>query len=144
QELLQLASEEAVGFAQRKKVDAAAEEAQRLIADEEFEQAVSVLEASMKQAPNEEIKVLLADAKQRVDEFAKKVEGAVARAKRLMETRKFDEAVSFLEAQPKTFARKNEFTAALEKARTEQDQLKAVGAAIEKAREALAKSDFGS
>ena len=144
QELLLLAREEAVNFAQRKKVDAAAEEAQRLIAEEEFEQAVSVLEASMRQSPNEEIKVLLADAKQRVDEFGKKVEGAVARARRLMETRKFDEAVSFLEAQPKTFARKNEFTAALEKARTEQDQIKNVSAAIAKAREALVKSDFGS
>ena len=104
---------------------------QRLIAEEEFDQAASVLEASMKQSPNEEIKVLLVDAKQRVDEFAKKVEGAVARARRLMDTRKFDEAVSFLEAQPKTFARKNEFTAVLERARTEQDQIKAVGAAIE-------------
>src|SRR5579859_1658991 len=144
QELLQLTREEATSFAQRKKVDAAAEEAQRLIAEEEYEQAVSVLEATLKQAPNEEIKVLLADAKQRVEEFARKVSAAVTRAKRFVEGRKFDEAVAFLESQPKSFARNNEFTGVLEAARTGQDQLKSVKAAIDKAKEVLAKNDYGS
>jgi predicted nucleic acid-binding Zn-ribbon protein len=62
----------------------------------------------------------------------------------MLETRKFEEAVTFLEAQPKSFVRKNEFTAALEKARSEQDTVKSVKAAIEKATEAITKGDFGS
>jgi len=144
QELLQLTREEATSFVQRKKVDAAAEEAQRLISEEEYEQAVAVLEATLKQAPNEEIKVLLADAKQRVTEFAKKVETAVTRAKRFVEARKFDEAVAFLEAQPKSLARNNDFTGVLEAARTGQDQLKNVKSAIDKAKEVLAKNDYAS
>lgn len=144
QELLQLTRDEATSFVQRKKTDAAAEEAQRLISEEEFEQAVAVLESTLKQAPNEEIKVLLADAKQRVEEFAKKVENSVARAKRFVEARKFDEAVAFLEAQPKSFARNNDFTGVLEAARSGQDQLKSVKAAIEKAREVLTKNDYAS
>ena len=144
QELLQLTREEAANLVQRKKVDAAAEEAQRLISEEEFEQAVAVLEATLKQAPNEETKVLLADAKQRVEEFARKVDNAVARAKRFVEGRKFDEAVAFLETQPKSFARNNDFTGVLEAARTGQDQVKSVKAAIEKAKEVLAKNDYAS
>jgi serine/threonine-protein kinase len=144
QELLQLTREEAASFDQRRKVDAAAEEAQRLINEEEYEQAVSVLENVLKQAPNEELKVLMADAIQRVEEYNRKVASAVSRAQKLMELRKFDEAASFLESQPKSFARQTEYTAALEKARSESDQLKNVTGAIEKAKEALAKGDFNS
>jgi len=144
QGLLQLARDEAANFAQRRRVDAAAEEAQRLLNEEEYEQAVSTLEAAMKQAPNEELRVLLADAKQRVEDFGKRVTTSVARAQRLLEARKFEEAVTFLESQPKTYARKSEFTAILEKARGEQDATKAVGSAIEKAKEALGKGDFAN
>jgi serine/threonine-protein kinase len=143
QELLQLVREEAAAFAQRKKVDAAAEEAQRLLAEEEYEQAVSVLDAAAKQAPsNEELRVLLADAKQRILDFNKKVETAVLKAQKLLETRKVDEAVAFLESQPKSFARKPEFTAALEKVRAEQDKIKGLRGALEKAKAALDKNDF--
>ena len=144
QGLLQLARDEDANFNQRRRVDAAAEEAQRLLSEEEYEQAVSTLEAAMKQAPNDELRVLLTDAKQRVEEFGKKVVIAVGRAQRLLESRKIDEAVAFLESQPKSFARKNEFTAILEKARGEQDTVKSVNATVEKAKEALSKSDFGA
>src|SRR5207237_1435184 len=51
QGLLQLARDEDANFNQRRRVDAAAEEAQRLLSEEEYEQAVSTLEAAMKQAP---------------------------------------------------------------------------------------------
>ena len=143
QELLQMVREEAAAFAQRKKADAAAEEAQRLLTEEEYEQAVAVLEAAAKQAPNnEELRVLLADARQRIEDFNKKVETAVAKACKLLETRKVDEAVTFLEAQAKSFARKPEFTAILEKARTEQDKIKGLRGALEKAKTSLDKNDF--
>ena len=143
QELLQLSREESTALAQRRSVDAAAEEAQRLLSEEEFEQAVAVLEAASKQAPNnEELRVLLTDARQRIDDFNRKVESAVAKAKKLLETRKVDEAVVFLESQAKAFARKPEFTATLEKARTEQDTIKGLRGALEKAKAALDKNDF--
>ena len=143
QELLQLVREESASLVQRKKVDAAAEEAQRLLSEEEFEQAVAVLEAAAKQAPNnEELRVLLTDARQRIDDFNRKVETAIAKAKKLLDGRKVDEAVAFLESQAKTFARKSEFTATLEKARAEQDKIKGLRGALEKAKAALDKNDF--
>ncbi|HXE90110.1 MAG TPA: protein kinase [Terriglobales bacterium] len=143
-DLLQFARDEAVTQARRRKIEAAAEEATRLINDEEFERAVSVLEATMKDTPDEELKVVLVEAKRRFEDFNKKVEGAVTRAKRLLEARNVDEAVSFLEKQPKSFARSNAFTALLEKARTEQDQIKGVSGAIEKSRESATKGDFSN
>ncbi|HSA93683.1 MAG TPA: hypothetical protein VLE48_11780, partial [Terriglobales bacterium] len=141
-DLLQFARDEAVTQARRRKIEAAAEEAQRLITDQEYERAVSVLEATIKDTPDEELKVVLAEAKRHVGEFNKKVEGAITRAKRLLDARNVDEAVAFLEKQPKSFARSSAFTALLEKARTEQDQIKGVAGAIEKSRETATKGDF--
>lgn len=144
QEMLQLIREEATSAKQRKRVEAAADEAQRLLNEEEYEAAVTVLENALRQSPNEELKLVLADAKQRVEDFNRKVSTAVTKAQRMLETRKFEEAVTFLEAQPKSFVRKNEFTAVLEKARSGQDTGKSVKAALEKATEAITKGDFGS
>lgn len=144
QGLLQLTREEAANQALRREVDAAAEEAQRFLAEEEYEQATAVLESALRQSPNEELRVLLADASQRVDEFNKKVIATISRAQRLLEQRKINDAVALLESQPKSFARKSEFTTALEKARAEQDVIKGVAGALEKVRTALQKNDFAS
>src|SRR6267142_151160 len=144
QGLLQLAREEATSQVARRKVDAAAEEAQRLIAEEEFERAVAVLEAVIKQHPDEELKVVLADAKSHVEEFNKRVEAAIAKAQRLLELRRVDEAVSFVESQAKSMARSAEFTAILEKSRALQDQIRSISGVIEKVKAAVQKGDFAS
>ncbi|MGH9669901.1 MAG: hypothetical protein ACRD3A_07305, partial [Terriglobales bacterium] len=143
-DLLQFARDEAATQAKRKTIDAAAEEAQRLIGEGEYENAVALLETTMKQTPDEELRVVLTEAKRHVDEFKRKVEAAVNRGQRLLESRKIDDAVKFLEGQPKSFARSSAFTGLLEKARAEQDQMKGVTGAIEKARAAAQKNDFAA
>src|SRR5262249_52238120 len=131
QGLLQLAREEAVSQVARKKIDSAAEEAQRLINDEEYERAVAVLENTLKTYPDEELKVVLADAKRQIEEFNKRVEAAVTKGQRLLEMRKVDEAVTFLESQAKSMARSTSFTGTLEKARALQDQIRGVSGVVE-------------
>jgi serine/threonine-protein kinase len=143
-DLLQFARDEATFQAKRKTIDAAAEEAQRLIGEGEYESAVGLLESTMKQTPDEELRVVLTEAKRHVAEFKQKVEAAVARGQRLLEARKIDDAVRFLEGQPKSFARASAFTGLLEKARADQDQMKGVTGAIEKARAAAQKNDFAA
>jgi serine/threonine-protein kinase len=143
-DLLQFAKDEAATQGKRKTIDAAAEEAQKLINDGDYEGAVSMLEATMKRTPDEELRVVLTEAKRHVDDFKRKVETAVGRAQRLLESRKIDDAVKFLEGQPKFFARSQAFTGILEKARAEQDQMKGVSGAIEKARAAVQKNDFAA
>ena len=141
-DLLQFARDEAASQSKRRKIEAAAEEAQRLIADEEYERAVQVLEAAMKQTPDEELRVVLTEARRHVEDFARKADAAIAKAQRMLDARKVDDAVQFLESQPKSFARSPQFTALLEKARTEADQAKGVAGAIAKAKEAVEKGDF--
>src|SRR4051812_33627625 len=142
QDLLQFAKEEAASVSKRKKIDAAAEEAQKLMADHEYEQAVSLLESTLKQTPDEELKVVLTEARRALDEYNKRVEATVSKGHKLLEQRNINEAVTFLESQAKQFGRATTFTALLEKARTEQDQAKGVSGALDKAREALEKNDF--
>ena len=142
QDLLQFAREEAASVSKRKKLDAAAEEAQKLMADQEFDQAVSLLESTLKQTPDEELKVVLTEARRALDEYNKRVDAVVSKGQKLLEQRKIEEAVTFLEGQAKQFSRATSFTALLEKARTEQDQAKGVSGALDKARQSLEKNDF--
>ena len=141
-DLLQFARDEAASQSKRQKIEVAAEEAQRLIGEEEYERAVQVLETAMKQTPDEELRVVLTEARRHIEEFGRKVDAAMARAQRMLEARKVDDAVKFLESQPKSFARSSQFTALLEKARAEADQAKGVSDTLEKAKEAAAKGDF--
>ncbi|MGH9493235.1 MAG: hypothetical protein ACRD2K_07015, partial [Terriglobales bacterium] len=143
-DLLQFARDEAATQTKRQKIEAAAAEAERLIAEEEYERAVALLEATMKQTPDEELRQVLTDARHQVEEFSRKVEAAIGKAQRMLEMRKVEDAVTFLEAQPKSFARSTEFTALLEKARAEHDQAKGVAGAVEKAMEAVEKGDFAN
>ena len=143
-DLLQFAKEEATQQARRKKVETAATEAQRLMGEEEYERAAAVLEATLKDIPDDELKVLLADAKRRVEDFTKKIQVGVSKAQKLLEARKVDEAVTFLEGLPKSYARSSDFTNLLEKARSEQDMTRAVGGAVQQAKAAIEKGDFAS
>ena len=141
-DLLQFARDEAASQSKRRKIEAAADEAQRLLDEMEFERAVQVLETAMKQTPDEELRGVLTQARQQFEEFNRKVDAAIAKAQRMLEARKVDDAVKFLESQDKSFARSSQFTALLEKARAEHDQAKGVSGAIEKAKEAAEKGDF--
>ncbi len=141
-DLLQYARDEAVAQVRAAKVERAASEAQRLMSEEEYDRAAIVLETALKEVPDDELKVLLAEAKRHVEDFGKKVHTAIAKAQKLMEARKVDDAVAYLEGMPKSFARSSEFTNLLEKARTEQDMVRAVGGAVREAKASLEKGDF--
>jgi len=143
-DLLQFAREESVQQVRRKKVETAATEAQRLMGDEEYDRAAAVLEATLKEIPDDELKVQLADAKRHVEEFGKKIQVAIAKAQKLLEARKVDDAVTFMEGLPRSYARSSDFTNLLEKARSEQDMVRAVGGAVQQAKVAIEKGDFSS
>jgi serine/threonine protein kinase len=141
-DLLQFARDEAQQSVNRQKVDAAAEESQRLLSEGEYEQAMAVLQSALREAPDDELSLLLTQAQRNVDDEKKKIETALGRAKRLVESRKFDEAVAFLESQPKIYARSVQFMEALENARGEQEKLQAIVSATERARAACERGDF--
>jgi len=140
-DLLQFAREEAAQHEKRRKIDTVAEEAHRLINADEHEKAVALLEATLKETPDEELRVVLTEARRHVHEFARKLESATTKGEALLKEGRVDDAVGFLESQAQAFAKSPEFCNLLERARGQQDNARAIGAAIEKAHAALAKGD---
>jgi serine/threonine-protein kinase len=143
-DLLQFARDEASQSDKRRKIESVAEEAQRLLNEDEYDRAVQLLEGALKQTPDEELRVVLTEARRRVHDFTKKLESAVNRAQQLLKDGRVDEAVAFMEAQPPSFAKSTDFCNLLEKARGTQDNTRAVGGTLDKARQALAKGDLAS
>jgi serine/threonine-protein kinase len=141
-DLLQFARDEANQSDRRRKLEAVAEEAHRLMSEEEYEKAVTLLENTLKEAPDEELKVVLTDARRQVKEFVRKIETAVNRAQALLKDGRVNDAVGFLESQPPSYAKSIEFCNVLERARGQQDSSRVVGSTLEKAREAMRKGDI--
>lgn len=140
-DLLQFARDEAASAAIRKKLEEAAEEAQRLMAADEYDQAIALLEETIRETPDEALRLVLADARRHVDEFNKRLETVVSRAQRLLDSRKADEAVLLLDAQSKAFSRSPAFCELLNRARSDQARLQQIQRALEEARAAQAKND---
>src|SRR5260370_1799104 len=86
-DLLQFAREEAQHSVQRQRVDAVVSEAQKLLSEGEYEQAIAALQIALKAAPDEELSMLLAQAQRHADDEKKKIETAIGRANRLRQSR---------------------------------------------------------
>src|SRR3954469_25673432 len=143
-DLLHFAREEASQSDKRRKVESVADEAHRLMNEEEYERAAQLLEAALKESPDDELRAVLTEARRGVEEFTRKLEAALNKAQGLIRDGRVNDAVAFLEAQPQSYARSSQFCTVLEKARGQQDQSRSVGSAIEKARQALAQGDVAA
>ncbi len=143
-DLLQFARDEAASDARRKRIDKALAEGQRLIAAEEYDHAVHFLEGVLSELADDELRVMLADARRHIDDFNVAIQEAIAAASRMQRLDKILEAVKFLEAQPPSFAKSAEFRAALNKARELQERIHAINSAKENVRDALDCNDFGT
>ncbi|MDP9269074.1 MAG: protein kinase [Acidobacteriota bacterium] len=143
-DLLQFARDEASQTDRRRKIEFIADEAQRLMSEEDFERAVVLLESTLKETPDEELRAVLTEARRGVHEFGRKTEAAITKAQGLIRDGRVNDAVAFLESQPQGYARSSAFCNVLEQARGQQDQSMAIGSAIDKASQALAKGDVAS
>ena len=140
-DLLQFARDEVAGAELRKRVNDAAEEAQRLMAADEHEQAVALLEDTLQETPDDALRVILAEARRQVEDFNKKLAAVITRAQRLIDTHKASEAVQLLSSQPASFSRSPAFLELSARARTEHERAQRIQKALEEAREAHARND---
>ena len=142
EDLLQFAKEEAASEERRRRADAAADQAHRLMADEEYESAIRLLEESLETEPDEELRIILGEARRAALVYEKKREMALSAAGKLIEARRPAEALQLLEAQPPSFWKRAEFGQLREKARSEAERLRHIGDALEAAREHAASEDY--
>lgn len=115
--------------------------AEQFIENEYFEPAVALLEHAVKAAPDESLKALLGQTKQKLDDAAKRAAAAAGEADKLLKANQVDDAVTLLEAQPESYVRFSAFYDVLNRARTEQEKLIAVETSLLEVRAVMMKGD---
>ena len=141
-DLLQFTQEEAANHAARQKIDGAAKEAHRLMSADQYEQAVAFLEFTLKEVDDQELRIILEDARGHLEEFNHNLQEAMATARRLMEVQRYSEALRFVEGQATRFGRIPEFAQLSTELQEKKRRVEAFSACKEEVREALANSDF--
>jgi eukaryotic-like serine/threonine-protein kinase len=142
EELLEFAQEEAAVDQKRKAVEAVVEKARGLIENDEYEQAVQLLENELPQGHEEELGIALAQARQGATEHQKRLENALAAARKLLQNRKAADAVKFLESQPSSFRRNSACDELLQQARRDAGRWQNIENTIEQSRQLSARGKF--
>jgi serine/threonine-protein kinase len=141
-DLLQFAQEEAATHATRQKINAVADQARQFISAEEYQSAIDLLAATLAEVDDEDLSIILEDARRRLQEFDHRVQEAVDTAERLLRNDRYSEAVRFLEAQFEQCGKAPKFAALLEQARHDLNRVESFSITRENTREALSKDDF--
>jgi eukaryotic-like serine/threonine-protein kinase len=143
-DLLQFAKEEALAEKRRLMAEAAAQRANAFIAGQEYEQAINLLETTLEEVPDEELRIILAEARRASLEYQKKLDTTLASAEKLLQSRKAGEALRLLEAHSSLLARSSVFQKLLETARSESERLRKIEEFIGRASQAVEKQDYGA
>jgi serine/threonine protein kinase len=141
-DLLHFCQEEAGAYAIRQKIDATAEDAHRLMSAGEYGQAIELLEATLREVDDQELRIILDDTRRHVEQFNADLREAITTARRMLDVQRYNEAVKFVDSHSARFGKAPEFCQLSEQVHREQRRVRAFSFAKEHAREALAKSDF--
>jgi hypothetical protein len=142
QDLLQFAREESAAFDHARKVEAAANTAHQLMSQDQHEQAIDFLRATLVDLSDEELSILLAEAERHVEDFNRRVNECVETAEKLLRVDRVTEAVRFLDSQEQDFAKSPRFTEVSTRARECEQRLQRINAAVQSAASALAVQDW--
>jgi eukaryotic-like serine/threonine-protein kinase len=143
-DLLQFAKEEAVAEQRRLMVEATAQKANAFIAGQEYEQAIKLLETTLKEVPDEELHIILAEARRASLEYQRKLETTLGSAEKLLQSRKASEALRLLEAHSSLLARSTAFQKLVETARSESERLRLIDEFIGRSSQALENEDYAA
>jgi serine/threonine-protein kinase len=141
-ELLQFAKDEAAVDQQRKATEAVVEKARALIENDEYDQAVQLLEAELPEGVEEELGIALSQARHAAAEYQKRLDGALSASRKLLQNRKAAEAAKFLESQPASFRRNSDYSELLQQARREAERWHNIESAVERSRQLSGQRNF--
>jgi eukaryotic-like serine/threonine-protein kinase len=141
-DLLQFAQEEASNYATRKKIDGVVDQSHQLISAHEYQRAIDLLESVLKELNDEDLIIILADARRHLEEFNQQINEAIAKAERLLRHDRYGEAVRFLEGRCEQCGECPELAAFLQQARYELARVQKFSVTKENVREAIALDDF--
>src|SRR5207302_5948809 len=143
-DLLQFAKEEAITEKRRQTLEAAAREANDFIARQEYEPAIELLETTLEEVPDEEMRIILAEARRTSIEYHKKLETTISTAEKLLKARKASDALRLLDSHTPLFGRSPAFQKLFETVRVEAERLRKIDEVIGRAAQALEKQDYAA
>src|SRR6201993_379677 len=141
-DLLQFAKDEALAEKRRLTVEAAAQEANKFIAEQEYEEAIKLLDATLQEAPDEELRLILVEVRRASLDYQKKLETTLTAAEKLLQSYKAGEALRLLESHSSLLGRSSAFQNLLETARSEAERLRKIDEVMNRATQALEKEDY--
>ncbi len=115
-ELLRFARDQQAKARRQAFVEEAMRAAQRLLAEQDFEGAVKLLEKAVGQVPSEDLDLLLRQACEQRDGFRRDLQAAIAKGKSLLEEGAIANAREFLSSRPVSYQQSVEFRDLLEEA----------------------------
>lgn len=141
-DLLQFTIEQQIADRRRKIADEASENAQAFVKEGDYEKAVEVLEAALAEAPDEELRLILAQAHQAAADNRKLLEEVLTNTEGMIQAQRPAEALRYLESQPRSFSRDRRFLALRNKAQQQAERLQQIEQVLEKARVQSSRGEF--
>ena len=107
--LLRFAREQQAKQAKQQDVENSVRRAQEFLRNQEYDQAIALLESILSRTPDEELGIVLEEARRRRDDFNRQITAALARGQQFLNEGSPAKAVEFLESQPTSFRRSEQF-----------------------------------
>jgi eukaryotic-like serine/threonine-protein kinase len=117
-ELLRCARDQQAKARRQAAIEEAMRGAQRLLAEQNFEGAVDLLDKAVNQTPSEDLDVLLLQARDQREGFRREIEAAIAKGRSLLGEGAIANVREFLSSRPASYQQSREFRELLEKAET--------------------------
>ncbi len=143
-DLLQFAKEEAAVDDRQRATDVVVENARALIDEDEYDEAVRLLEAGLPDAHEheEELRIALAQARSAAAEYQKRLDIALSTSRKLLQNLKSAEAVRLLESQPASFRKNVTYNELLQQARRDAERLQSIESAVNRSRQLAGQRNF--
>ncbi|HWZ78319.1 MAG TPA: protein kinase [Candidatus Sulfotelmatobacter sp.] len=141
-DLLQFVKEEAAAEKRRRETEAVAQKARAFVAEQKYDDAIRVLESALQQKTDPDLRVALAEIRRAAAEYHEKMETALVSAEKMLQARKFVEAVKLLESQPPAYFRNRSFSTLLESARSQAERMRRVREVIDQSQRLCDNRDY--
>jgi len=107
--LLRFAREQQAKQAKQQEIEKSVRRAQEFLRNQEYDKAITLLESIVARNDDEELRIVLEEARRRRDDLNRQIAGAIARGQQFLNEGSPARAVEFLEGQPTAFRRSEEF-----------------------------------
>jgi serine/threonine protein kinase len=102
-DILQFAREQEAKESSRKATEVAIRRAQQWMSEYQYERAIQLLETTFRQAPDDQIRVILEEARRRAGDYQAGLRAVITKAEQFLREGAAAKAIEFLEAQPLSY-----------------------------------------